>query len=134
VNAKTFKSKLEHSESLAFNPGGVQEVLMMDPSRPNDILLFLNTRKGFINIALQHGAPIVPVFIFNYGGSYVWYSSVKKFLAEFWQKVGCVHIFFTGKFGIPFFIPKPKKCMLYAENQLKFQKYPELTKKNFKQL
>jgi hypothetical protein len=110
VDAKTFRSKLERSESLGFIPGGVQEILMMNPLRPKDILMYLATRKGFIKIALQYGSPIVPAFIFNLDGSYKWwFPSGNKLIAKMSRTLGFVPLFFTGRFGIPFFIPKPQK-------------------------
>jgi hypothetical protein len=113
VDAKTFRSKLERSESLGFIPGGVQEILMMDPMQPNDILMYLKNRKGFIKIALQYGSPVVPVFIFNLDGSYNWwFPRGNKFIAKISRIVGFVPLLFTGRFGIPFFIPKPRKLHL----------------------
>ena len=113
VCAKTFRSKLERSHSLAFIPGGVQEILMMDPANPSDILMYLNTRKGFIKMALEYGAPIVPVFIFHLDGSYDWwFPRENKFLVGLSRRIGFVPLLFTGRFGIPFFIPKPKQLHL----------------------
>ncbi|KAL7546594.1 hypothetical protein ACHAWF_009925 [Thalassiosira exigua] len=43
---------------------------MMDPDRPNDIVLYLKKRKGFVKLALATGSPIVPIFGFNLDGSY----------------------------------------------------------------
>lgn len=110
VDAKTFRSKLARSESLGFIPGGIQEILMMDPMRPDDILMYLKNRKGFIKIALQYGSPVVPVFIFNLDGSYNWwFPRSNKFVAKISRTIGFVPLLFTGRFGIPFFIPKPQK-------------------------
>ena len=109
VDRKTFKARLQRSESLAFVPGGVQEVTLMDPAKPDDILMYLRSRKGFIKMALQHGSPIVPVFVFHLDGSYNYWLPRGRLLAQVSRKIGFVPLFFTGRFGIPFFIPKPKK-------------------------
>ncbi|XP_012501030.1 PREDICTED: 2-acylglycerol O-acyltransferase 2 [Propithecus coquereli] len=47
---------------LAIIVGGAQEVL---DSRPGTFKLLLRNRKGFIRLALMHGAPLVPVFSFG---------------------------------------------------------------------
>jgi hypothetical protein len=43
-------------------PGGVQEVLHM---RHDAEVLYLRKRLGFVRLALQHGAPLVPAFAFG---------------------------------------------------------------------
>ena len=50
--------------------GGVQEIFMLDPMNPRDLVLYLKKRKGFVKLALQTGSPIVPVFGFHLDGSY----------------------------------------------------------------
>lgn len=47
--------------------GGAEESLLAKPNT-NDLLLF--RRKGFIKIALQHGAPLVPVYGFGENNVY----------------------------------------------------------------
>ena len=49
---------------------GVREVIMLNPSSPRDLVLCLQNHKGFVKLALATGSPIVPVFGFNFDGSY----------------------------------------------------------------
>ena len=49
-------------------PGGVQEVLHM---RHDAEVLYLRKRLGFVRLALQHGAPLVPAFAFGQCHQYV---------------------------------------------------------------
>jgi len=128
VCAKTFRSKLERSQPLAFIPGGVQEILLMDPANPSDILMYLNTRKGFIKMALEYGAPIVPVFIFYLDGRYDWwFPGENTFLEGLSRKIGFVPLLFTGRFGIPFFIPKPKQLHLVCGKAIEVPLMPSTT-------
>ncbi|CAM5073108.1 unnamed protein product [Natator depressus] len=47
---------------LAIAVGGAQEAL---DARPGAFTLLLKNRKGFIRLAIEHGAPLVPVFSFG---------------------------------------------------------------------
>jgi|EP00970_Alexandrium_tamarense_P010142 hypothetical protein len=68
VDKKTFLGRLKRGQSFAFVPGGVQEVIMLDPNQPKDVVLYLKNRKGFVKLALATGSPIVPVFGFHLDG------------------------------------------------------------------
>ena len=58
---------LESGKSVALVPGGATEALYTDP---NEDVVYLRKRRGFIKLALQHGAPLVPVFSFNEANTY----------------------------------------------------------------
>ena len=49
--------------SAMLYPGGSRELLMTDASKPDQI--FLKSRKGFCRLALESGAPLVPVYVFS---------------------------------------------------------------------
>jgi len=109
VDKKTFRSRLANNECVAFVPGGVQEVTLMDPKKPEELVLYLQTRKGFIKLALERGTPIVPVFIFNLDGSYGSLVPRGKFVTKMARKIGFLPLFFWGRFFIPYGIPNPVK-------------------------
>jgi 1-acyl-sn-glycerol-3-phosphate acyltransferase len=44
--------------------GGSKEIYTTDPHEPRTQLV-LRDRRGFIRLALRHGAPLVPVFVFG---------------------------------------------------------------------
>ena len=106
VDRKTFRRKLERKESFVFCPGGVQEVTLMDPSRPDDLVLYLQSRKGFIKHALATGSPIIPAFGFNTDGSYGYWIPRGKFITRLARSIGFLPLFFWGRFGLPFGIPR----------------------------
>lgn len=117
VDKQTFKSRLANGQSLAFCPGGVQEVIFMDSSRstsnnskkPEELVLFLQKRKGFVKLALEYGSPIVPCFHFHLDGSYGYILPRGKIVTMLARNIGFVPLFFWGRFGIPFGPPFPRK-------------------------
>jgi len=87
-------------------PGGVQEVALIT-KRADEINVFLKKRKGFIKIALSHGAPIVPVFAFGVRDAYDFWilqNSIFKFIG---RKLGFMPMIFFGHLGVPFGPGKP---------------------------
>jgi len=112
VDKKTFRKHLERGESVGLVPGGVQEVIMMNPDAPEDLVLYLNSRKGFIKLALESGSPIVPMFAFNIDGSFGYWLPRGKFMEKIARFLGFLPVFFWGRWGIPFGIPRPQKLHL----------------------
>ncbi len=110
VDKSTFRHHLQNGRSLAFCPGGVQEVMYLDdPDAPHEIALYLQSRKGFIKLALESGSPIVPVFTFHLDGSFGYFLPRGKAVGALARTIGFLPIFFWGRFGIPLGIPYPKK-------------------------
>mmetsp|Transcript_27879 Transcript_27879/g.39191 ORF Transcript_27879/g.39191 Transcript_27879/m.39191 type:complete len:347 (+) Transcript_27879:205-1245(+) len=109
VDKKTFRKRLERGESFTFCPGGVQEMTLMDPAKPNEVVLYLANRKGFVKLALEKGNPIVPCFCFNLRGAYGYFVPRGELVNKVARAIGFLPLFFWGRFGIPLGIPKPQK-------------------------
>lgn len=62
VSRHSIGKLLDEGTSVALCPGGVQECLVMQPYNE---ALYLRTRKGFVHLAMQKGASILPVFGFG---------------------------------------------------------------------
>lgn len=91
-------------------PGGVQEAALITSNRA-EINLFLKKRKGFVKIAISHGAPIVPVFCFGLRDSYSFWIANHPYLTWFGRKLGFMPMIFFGAHGIPF---GPAKSVPYV--------------------
>uniref|UniRef100_A0A8D0BI69 Acyltransferase n=1 Tax=Salvator merianae TaxID=96440 RepID=A0A8D0BI69_SALMN len=61
-SASSVLRKPEGGNVLVIAVGGAQEAL---DARPGAFTLLLANRKGFVRLAIQHGAPLVPVFSFG---------------------------------------------------------------------
>jgi len=110
VDKATFRKHLQNGTSLAFCPGGVQEVMYLDnPDSPHEIVLYLQSRKGFIKLALENGSPILPVFTFHLDGSYGYSIPKGKLCGVLARTIGFLPLLFWGRFYIPLGIPYPKK-------------------------
>lgn len=109
VDKKTFRSQLKNVRGTGFVPGGVQEVILMDPKKPDELVVFLKNRKGFVKLALELGNPIVPVFAFNLDRSYYSFVPRGALMEKVARTIGFLPLFFIGRFGIPYGIPKPVK-------------------------
>mmetsp|Transcript_26503 Transcript_26503/g.56008 ORF Transcript_26503/g.56008 Transcript_26503/m.56008 type:complete len:353 (-) Transcript_26503:206-1264(-) len=109
VDKSTFLGRLQRGESFAFTPGGVQEVLMLNPDKPSDVILYLRKRKGFIKLALLTGSPVVPVFGFGLDGSYGYWLPRGRLMEKISRTLGLVPLVFWGRWFIPFGFPNPQK-------------------------
>lgn len=55
---------LKDGYSLSLYPGGSKEIFTTDPYSPATRLV-LQSRRGFIKLALKYGTPLVPVYVFG---------------------------------------------------------------------
>ena len=111
VDKETFLSRLNAGKALAFVPGGVHEILMLNKKKPRDLVLYLRNRKGFIKLALQTGSPIVPVFGFHLDGSYrlCWLPRGKLMETYYSRWAGYFPLLYWGRWNILQGIPRPNK-------------------------
>lgn len=127
VDKKTFMGKLHQNSSFTFCPGGVQEVTLLDKKRPDDIVLYLRNRKGFIKLALSTGSPIVPVFGFNLDGTFGYWFPRGALIEKLSRMIGFLPVIYWGRFGVPFGIPHPKRLTVVVGLPIDVPKMGEVT-------
>jgi diacylglycerol O-acyltransferase 2, plant len=86
-------------------PGGVQEVTLLKNDK--EIVLYLSKRLGFVKLALQHGAPLVPVFSFGLRNSFSFWIPKGKFFHSLGRQFGVLPMAFFGLWGLPLGPSKP---------------------------
>lgn len=69
-------------------------MIMLDPNKPEDVVLFLQNRKGFVKLALSTGSPIVPVFGFNLDGSYGYWFPRHPIIEKLSRSIGFLPLVF----------------------------------------
>jgi 1-acyl-sn-glycerol-3-phosphate acyltransferase len=95
---------LANGDRIGVAPGGIAEMFLGNSSSSNsssdDEYAILNSRKGFIRLAIKHGIPVIPVYCF--GGSQILSQvslpSIIERISLFLRISICL---FFGKFGLP---------------------------------
>lgn len=105
ADKKTMTKMLKDGISPVICPGGVQEVTML--TSDDEIVLYLNSRFGFVKLALQHGAPIIPLFSFGLRDSFSFWVPKSKLLHSIGRKMGVLPMAFFGVWGLPLAPAKP---------------------------
>ena len=62
AHGQVVRGLLAHGISVVIIPGGIAEIFV---SRPEEEVLVLKERKGFVRAALEANAPIVPIYCFG---------------------------------------------------------------------
>lgn len=89
ASRSTSEKVLKEGNSIIVYPGGTREIFRTDP-HSKETQLVLQSRLGFIKLAMRHGADLVPTFVFG-----------EKWLYNMWTPPKSVTDFFHKRLGIP---------------------------------
>eukprot|EP00884_Botryococcus_braunii_P010927 jgi/Botrbrau1/19836/Bobra.0124s0073.1 len=107
---KVMSQTLARGQSVVICPGGVKECCHLSYDKE---VIFLRQRYGFVRMALEHGAPLVPAFCFGQTGTFHWIRPGPPFFSEAvvtWvaSKLGFLPVYVYG-YG---FLPMPLRTRM----------------------
>uniref|UniRef100_A0A7S2C4T0 Acyltransferase n=1 Tax=Octactis speculum TaxID=3111310 RepID=A0A7S2C4T0_9STRA len=102
---------LSSGATVAVAPGGIGEMFYPRPGCPPDHeYALLRQRKGFIRMALQHGVPLVPVYVFG-SNQLLRRLPMPAIVERFSRYIQASLVVPFGRWGLPIPFPVP---LLYA--------------------
>jgi len=102
ANKYKVNQALSQGDRIGVCPGGISEMFENYPKpgrHPDEECVILNSRKGFIKMALKHNIPIIPIF--NFGSSKLlkrWESPLLEKASNILRVSICLCF---GKYGLP---------------------------------
>ncbi|KAL0040691.1 hypothetical protein WJX79_001880 [Trebouxia sp. C0005] len=96
---------LAANNSVVLVPGGVSECMVMKQGQE---VMYLRKRLGFVRLALNHGAPLVPAFAFGQSDTYSWIRPGPQYVVDFFRRVlGFVPLLMWGIWysAVPYKVP-----------------------------
>ncbi|CAK0794616.1 unnamed protein product [Prorocentrum cordatum] len=98
VDRKTIETLLKSGASVAIQPGGVKE---QAATREDQEQAFFPAKLGFIKLAIQHGRPLMPLYLFGENQLYKRVGGLEKITKIIQRLTGMTLPIVTAKFGIP---------------------------------
>jgi 2-acylglycerol O-acyltransferase 2 len=107
VSKPVVKDLLAKGSSVLLCPGGVRECMYMQPGTE---VAYLRKRHGFIKLALEHKAPLVPVFafgqsdLFSYCRPFIDFPKgmiPRRFIVKVARRIGFAPMVAWGVYGTP---------------------------------
>lgn len=106
VTPAAISAALKAGDSVGIVPGGIAEMMKTSMTMEH---LVLEPRKGFVALAIEHGVPLVPVYVF--GQSTLWtHLQPPAWVENISRNVGVSFILPWGRF----FLAPRKQQLLYA--------------------
>ena len=90
--------------NVGVQPGGIPEQLQSDHRRE---IAFFAPKLGFIRLAMRHGAPLLPAYIFGENQAYTTSDLGRRLSHGAHRYLGMPFVPVLGKWYLPWLVPKP---------------------------
>lgn len=112
ANKIALTKALQNGDSCMLCPGGVKEVALIAHAKPNEVVMYLQERHGFIKLCLKNGAAIVPYVCFGQRDCFTYWMPTSPWALKFGRMAGFLPMMYFGLWGLPLGPPKP--CQITA--------------------
>lgn len=106
VTHATLDRLLCAGRSVGLQPGGIPEQLRTSHEQEHAIFA---PNVAFCRLALQHGVPLLPCYLFNENQLYVTTPARQRLSRHIFAATGVPLILVTGRWGLPWIVPRPTK-------------------------
>jgi hypothetical protein len=105
VEPKVLEQLASAGQTIAIQPGGIPEQLEANSDR--EVAIF-PPKLGFIRLAMRHGIPLLPVYVFGENQSYDTCGPFGRAVSRaIFRATGVPVVPITGKWRIPWLVPLP---------------------------
>lgn len=102
--------------------------------REDECVLYLNSRLGFIKLAMQYGVPIVPCFSFGLRDSFSFWIPRNKLLVKLGRQIGFLPMMFFGMWGAPLGPAKPCQYVTVVGKPIPVSKNTDPTEEDLRRV
>jgi len=106
---KTFSSLLARGATVAIQPGGLIEQVQTDYNQER---VFFPARLGFIRLAMKHGVPLLPIYVFGENQLYRTANWVRRLNMFFYRYFKTGNLVVLGQGSLPSTPAIPNPLML----------------------
>ena len=111
VDRASLERCLDAGMSVAINPGGVKE---QSATRHDQEQAFFSKKMGFVKLAIKHGIPLMPLYIFGENQMYERVDGKDWITRAIRKLTGMTFPVCTGRFGLLWCFPLPNPTELHV--------------------
>eukprot|EP00440_Ansanella_granifera_P071479 gb/GFBE01077576.1/.p1 GENE.gb/GFBE01077576.1/~~gb/GFBE01077576.1/.p1 ORF type:complete len:312 (+),score=41.56 gb/GFBE01077576.1/:1-936(+) len=111
VDKHTLESILSHGKGLAIQPGGVKE---QAATRHDQEQAFFGSKLGFIRLAIKHGTPLMPLYLFGENQLYKRVDGMEWLTRLIKRATGMTLPIMTAKAGLPVALLLPRATDIHV--------------------
>lgn len=89
--------------NVGLQPGGIPEQVAADHRR--EVAVF-PPKLGFVRLAMRHGLPLLPAYIFGENQAYATSEVGRRLAAAAFRSLGVPLVPVTGRWGLPWLVPR----------------------------